>query len=71
MFDIGIYRSRTNRMALGVCGGLAEHFGVSSKLTRAATIALALFLPGISIWGVLFAYIVLGIVLPQRDTIRT
>ena len=69
MFDIGIYRSDSNRMVLGVCGGLAEYFDVSSKLVRAATIALALFLPGVSIWGVLLAYIVLGLVLPRRVTV--
>jgi phage shock protein PspC (stress-responsive transcriptional regulator) len=71
MVDIDIYRSQSNRMLLGVCGGLAEHFGVSSKLVRLATIFLAIFLPGISIWGVLFAYIALGILLPKDDNLRT
>jgi phage shock protein PspC (stress-responsive transcriptional regulator) len=71
MFDFGVYRSRTNKMFLGVCGGLAEYFDVSSKMVRLITIGLAVFLPGISIWGVLFAYLVLGLVLPVKDTPRT
>jgi phage shock protein C len=70
MIDIGIYRSRNNRMLLGVCGGLAEHFGVSSKLMRAVTIGLAVFLPGISIWPVILAYLVLGLLMPQGDTMH-
>jgi phage shock protein PspC (stress-responsive transcriptional regulator) len=57
-------------MLLGVCGGIAQHLDVSSKLVRFVTILLAVFLPGISIWAVLIAYIVLGIVLPQEDTLR-
>ena len=68
MVDIGITRSRNNKMLLGVCGGIAEHFDVSSKLVRAATIGLAIFLPGVSIWMVLIAYIVLGVILPQDDS---
>jgi phage shock protein PspC (stress-responsive transcriptional regulator) len=67
MIDIGIYRSTTNKMFLGVCGGLAEHFGVSSKMVRLFTIILAVFLPGISIWGVLLAYLVLGLIMPKDN----
>jgi len=29
-----IYRSRTDKVFSGVCGGLAEHFGLSSNLLR-------------------------------------
>ena len=57
-------------MFLGVCGGIAQHLGVSSKLVRFFTILLAVFLPGVSIWAVLIAYAVLGIVLPQDSTSR-
>jgi|GEM_PF-3322200 len=71
MFDFGVYRSRTNKMLLGVCGGLAEYFDVSSKMVRLITIGLAIFLPGISIWGVALAYIVLGLVLPVKDSHQT
>jgi phage shock protein PspC (stress-responsive transcriptional regulator) len=70
MLPIGLTRSRRNRMFLGVCGGIAEHLDVSSKLVRFVTILLAVFLPGISIWAVLIAYVVLGIVLPQEDSLR-
>ena len=70
MLPIGLSRSRSNRMLLGVCGGIAQHLGVSSKLVRFATILLAVFLPGVSIWAVLIVYVVLGIVLPQEQTFR-
>ena len=70
MLPIGLSRSRSNRMFLGVCGGIAQHLGVSSKLVRFFTILLAMFLPGVSIWAVLIAYVALGIVLPQNGSSR-
>lgn len=55
-------RSRSNRMVAGVCGGLAEFFGISSFWFRLA-FAIAL-IPG----GVpgLLPYIVLWIVIPSE-----
>ncbi|MBN2494304.1 MAG: PspC domain-containing protein [Deltaproteobacteria bacterium] len=46
------YRSR-HGMLLGVCRGLAEHFGVSVKWTRIATLVAVLltgFWPGLAIY---------------------
>ncbi len=37
-----IYRSRTDRMIVGVCGGLADYFNVDSTIVRLAFVALAL-----------------------------
>ena len=42
-------RSSTDRMAGGVCGGLAEYSGVEPVPWRVRFIALALFGPGIVI----------------------
>ena len=36
-------RSRTDRVLAGVCGGLAEHFGIDTAMLRLATILLILF----------------------------
>jgi phage shock protein C len=36
-----LYRSRTDRMLGGVCGGLAEYFGVDVTLVRIAFIILS------------------------------
>ncbi|MEJ7838709.1 MAG: PspC domain-containing protein [Thermomicrobiales bacterium] len=70
MIDIGITRSRSNKMLLGVCGGIAAHLGVSSKLIRVATLVLAIIVPGVSFIAVLIAYIALGFLLPDNDSIR-
>ena len=36
-----LYRSATDRKICGVCGGLADYFGLDSTLVRLAFIALA------------------------------
>ena len=56
-----LYRSRTDSMIGGVCGGLAEYFDVDSTLVRLAAVALTL--AGGS--GVL-AYLILWLVVPQK-----
>lgn len=39
-----LYRSRTNRKIAGVCGGVAEYFGIDATIIR--IIAFILLLPG-------------------------
>ena len=56
-----LYRSRTERMIAGVCGGLAEYFDIDPTLVR--LIEIALTLAGGS--GVL-AYIIFWFVVPQK-----
>ncbi len=53
------YLSRTDRWIAGVCGGLAEYFGVDTMLVRTLFFCLAWFL-GASIWF----YIILWIFAP-------
>jgi phage shock protein C len=55
-------RSRTNRIFAGVCGGLAEFFGISSFWFRLAF--LIALLPG-GIPGIL-AYLILWIIMPNE-----
>ncbi|HZD01674.1 MAG TPA: PspC domain-containing protein [Actinomycetes bacterium] len=38
-----LYRSRTDRMVAGVCGGLARYFNVDATLIRVLFVALAVF----------------------------
>lgn len=38
-----LYRSRRDRKVFGVCGGIAEYFGVDSTLVRLALVLLVLF----------------------------
>ena len=52
----GLRRSRRNRMLAGVCGGLAEFFGISAFWFRLAML-LALIpggVPGLLIYGLLW-----------------
>ena len=55
-------RSRSNRMVAGVCGGLAEFFGISSFWFRLAM--LITFIPG-GVPGLLL-YIVLWLIIPSE-----
>lgn len=57
-------RSRTNRMLLGVCGGLAEWLGWDPTLVRIVYVLVSICsaaFPGILV------YLILGIVMPQAD----
>ena len=56
-------RSRTDRVLAGVCGGLAEHFGIDTAVLRLATILLILF-GGLSLW----VYVILWIIIPEQKS---
>ncbi|HEX9057052.1 MAG TPA: PspC domain-containing protein [Ktedonobacterales bacterium] len=58
-----LHRSRRNRMIAGVCGGLAEAFGLDPLLVRVVT--LALLIP-FNIMTVL-VYAALALLLPVED----
>ena len=56
-----LYRSRTERMVLGVCGGLARHLGVDPTVVRVVAALLIIatgVLPGILV------YLVLAVIMP-------
>jgi phage shock protein C len=56
------YRSRTNRRIAGVCGGLADEFGVSVTVLR-----LAFVLAALMSWGIgVVVYLALWVVMPYR-----
>jgi phage shock protein PspC (stress-responsive transcriptional regulator) len=42
MAERKLYRSRTNRQIAGVCGGLAEYFGLDPLLVRVLMVVAAL-----------------------------
>ena len=56
------YRSATDRKICGVCGGLADYFGLDSTLVRLAFIALAVL--GFSTGIIL--YILAAVVMPDQ-----
>lgn len=59
--DHRLYRSRTDRMWAGVCGGLAQYFGVDATLIRLAFVAFTL-----AGGAGLLIYIVMCIVVPEN-----
>ena len=58
--DKKLRKSSTDRKLCGVCGGIAEYFGIDSTLVRLAAVLLILF-AGMSIWG----YIIAALVMPR------
>ena len=68
-----LYRSRSDRMIWGVCGGLAKYFDIDPTIVRIIAV-LSVFVSGVGI----LAYIILAIVIPlegskaaePKDTIR-
>lgn len=62
-YDVNrIYRSSMNRKIMGVCAGVAHHYGVDSWMVRLATILAFLAFPG----AIAIAYCVAVVLLPTR-----
>lgn len=60
MTEKRLYKARGQRMVCGVCGGVAEYFGIDPTLVRLAFLLLA------AGWGSgLLAYIVADIIIPE------
>ncbi len=59
-----LYRSRTDRMIAGVCGGLAKYFNVDPTLVRVIFVVLALVGVSLGFW----AYIILWLIVPEEPT---
>ena len=55
-----LHRSRSNRMIMGVCGGLAEYFNINATIIRILMILFAFSMVGILV------YLVLGLILPEE-----
>ncbi len=57
-----LYRSQIDKKILGVCGGIAEYFGIDSTIVRLAVVAICLLTaigPGI------LGYIIAALVMPD------
>ena len=63
MSQARLYRSSTDRIVAGVCGGLAEYLEIDPVLVRLAFVLL-LFASGIGIP----IYVILWIVMPEQDS---
>ena len=58
-----LYRSQSDRMIWGVCGGLAKYFDIDPTIVRIIAV-LTIFLGSFGIW----AYIILAIVVPLEGS---
>lgn len=57
-----LYRSRTDKKLLGICGGVAEYFNADPTLVRLTAVVLVLITGGAGV----IAYLVGGIVIPEK-----
>lgn len=55
-----LYRSDTDKMLCGVCGGIAEYFNVDATIIRLLWAVLTCSGPGI------VAYVIAAIIIPRR-----
>ena len=58
-----LYRSKTNRMIAGVCGGIADYFNIDPVIVRLGAVLLLLITGGAALVG----YIVLWVIVPEAD----
>ena len=56
-----LYRSKSNRMLVGVCGGVAEYFNIDPTVVRVIWAVTSLF----AFVGVV-AYVVCAFVIPEK-----
>ena len=56
-----LYKSNTDKKLFGVCGGLAEYFGVDATVVRLILI-LAIFFAGCG----LLAYFIAALIMPNK-----
>lgn len=62
-----LYRSRTDRMIGGVCGGIAIYFDVDPTLVRLIALLLGLATSG----GVVIAYLIALVVVPEEGVVTS
>jgi phage shock protein C len=60
---MNLFKSKTNRVFLGVCGGLSETTGVDAPIIRLGFILGTIFTGSLLFW----IYLVLGLILPVKD----
>ena len=56
----GLHRSRNDRVIMGVCGGIAEHYNMDATVVR-----VLMFLFTLTIIGIL-GYIIIGLIIPEE-----
>ena len=60
-----LYRSKSNKMIAGVCGGLAEYLNVDPTLIRVIWALVTLGSAGVG----LIAYIICAVIMPKKSEV--
>lgn len=63
-----LYRSTTNRVFAGICGGLGEYWNIDATIIRLVWLLTVIFtglFPGV------FAYILAIFIIPEAPSVRT
>ena len=58
-------RSSTNKMVAGICGGIADHFGIQAIIVRITLVATALISIGLPV----VLYAIAWLLIPEEETI--
>lgn len=58
-----LYRSNTNKMIAGVCGGIGEYLNVDPTIIRLAWVLLSI---PMALFGGLIAYVLATIIIPSE-----
>ena len=61
--DKRLYKSRSQRMICGVCGGVAEYFNIDPTIVRLGAVLLAAF----SVGSGILAYFIAAVIIPDED----
>jgi len=61
-----LYRSRTNRILGGICGGLGTYFDTDPNILRILWVALTILSVGVGV----IAYIVAWILIPEEPEVQ-
>jgi phage shock protein C len=56
-----LYRSRTERMFAGVCGGLGHYFNIDPVMVRVLTIIIGVLT---GFFPIIIAYIIMALIVP-------
>ncbi len=57
-----LYRSRSNKMLLGLCGGIGDYFNIDPTIVRIAFVVLEFLTAGLLI----IAYLIIGLIVPKE-----
>ena len=66
-----LFRSRDDRMIAGICGGLAEYFGIDSSIIRLIFVFGAIFTGSGLFWVYLAMLLIVPEYVPASDAVIT